>query len=290
MAGSLEKTALNASVNAPAVPVNDPLRDEPLKDEPLRVGGRTFRSRLFLGTGKYPSHEVMRAAHVASGTECVTVAVRRVSLKPGESSLLDFVDRNVITLLPNTAGCFTAEDAIRTARLGREAGLSELVKLEVLGDPRTLLPDCYATLEATRALVKEGFTVLAYTSDDPIVAKRLEEAGAAAVMPLGSPIGSGQGINNPRNILLIKRSLRVPVLVDAGVGAASDVSIAFELGVDAVLLNTAIAQARDPVRMAAAMRLAALAGRHSFLAGRIPVTEHASASSPEQGRIASAKG
>jgi len=290
MAGPLEKTSVDARAHAAAVPAGDPLPGEPLIDEPLRVGGRTFRSRLFLGTGKYPSHEVMRAAHVASGTECVTVAVRRVSLVPGEPSLLDFIDRRVITLLPNTAGCFTAEDAVRTARLGREAGLSELVKLEVLGDPKTLLPDCYATLEATRILVKEGFTVLAYTSDDPIVAKRLEEAGAAAVMPLGSPIGSGQGINNPRNIRLIKQSLQVPVLVDAGVGAASDVSIAFELGVDAVLLNTAIAQARDPVRMAAAMRLAALAGRHSLLAGRIPVTEHASASSPEQGRIAAAKG
>ena len=194
-----------------------------------------------------------------------------------EASLLDFVDTQRITLLPNTAGCYTAEDAIRTARLGREAGLSELVKLEVLGDKLTLLPDPIATLEATRALVKEGFTVLAYTCDDPIVAQRLEEAGAAAVMPLGSTIGSGQGINNP----LIKGSVKVPVLVDAGVGTASDVALAFELGIDAVLLNTAVALAQDPVKMAAAMRHAALAGRHAFLAGRIPVTEYGRASSPE---------
>src|SRR5215475_5677895 len=193
MAGPLEKTAVDVNVNAAAVRQDDPLQDESLRDEPLRVGGRTFTSRLFLGTGKYPSHEVMRAAHEASGTECVTVAVRRVNL-----------DR-------------------------REAGLSELVKLEVLGDKLTLLPDPIATLEATRALVKEGFIVLAYTCDDPIVAQRLEEAGAAAVMPLGSPIGSGQGINNPRNIRLIKSSVKVPVLVDAGVGTASDVSLAFEL-------------------------------------------------------------
>jgi thiazole synthase len=217
------------------------------------------------------------------------VAVRRVNLTDrSKESLLDYVPKGM-TILPNTAGCYTAEDAIRTARLGREAGLSELVKLEVLGDQLTLLPDPIATLEATRALVNEGFTVLAYTCDDPIVAQRLEQAGAAAVMPLGSPIGSGQGINNPRNIRLIKSSVKVPVLVDAGVGTASDVSLAFELGVDAVLLNTAIALAKEPVRMAAAMRHAALAGRHAFLAGRIPVTEYARASSPEAGRIAAAK-
>jgi thiazole synthase len=269
-------------------PSQDAASTDPLADAPLRVGGRTFRSRLFLGTGKYPSHEIMRAAHEASGTECVTVAVRRVNLDRREASLLDFVDTKRITLLPNTAGCFTAEDAIRTARLGREAGLSELVKLEVLGDKLTLLPDPIATIEATRQLVKEGFTVLAYTCDDPIVAQRLEEAGAAAVMPLGSPIGSGQGINNPRNIRLIKSSVKVPVLVDAGVGTASDVSLAFELGIDAVLLNSAVALAQDPVRMAAAMKHAYLAGRHAFLAGRIPVTEHARASSPESGRIAAA--
>ncbi len=258
-----------------------------LLDEPLRIGGRSFRSRLLLGTGKYPSHAIMRAAHEASGTDCVTVAVRRVDLTGKEKSLLDWIDRSRITLLPNTAGCFNAQDAIRVARLGREAGLSELVKLEVLGDKLTLLPDPVATLEATRTLVKEGFVVLAYTSDDPIIAQRLEEAGAAAVMPLGSPIGSGQGINNPRNIRLIKSVLRVPVIVDAGVGTPSDVTLAFELGIDGVLLNTAVAQARDPVRMAAAMRHAYLAGRHGFLAGRIAVTEHARASSPEANTIGS---
>src|SRR6185436_16907545 len=232
----------------------------PTEDPPLRVGRHSFRSRLFLGTGKYPSHEIMRAAHEASGTECVTVAVRRVNLNANEPSLLDFIDRSKITLLPNTAGCYTADDAIRTARLGREAGLSELVKLEVLGDKLTLLPDPVATLEATRALVKEGFLVLAYTSDDPIVAQRLEEAGATVVMPLGSPIGSGQGINNRRNIALIKNTLKVPVIVDAGVGTPSDVAIAFELGVDGVLLNTGVAGAREPARMAAAMKHAAIAG------------------------------
>ncbi len=261
---------------------------DPRVDEPLRVGPHSFRSRLILGTGKYPSHEVMRAAHEAAGTECVTVAVRRVNLDGREPSLLDFIDRRRITLLPNTAGCYTADDAVRTARLGREAGLSELVKLEVLGDKLTLLPDPVATLEATRQLVKEGFVVLAYTSDDPIVAQRLEEAGAAVVMPLGSPIGSGQGINNRRNLLLIKNTLKVPVIVDAGVGTPSDVTIAFELGVDGVLLNTGVACAKDPVGMAAAMRHAWLAGRQGFLAGRIPITEYARPSSPETGKIASA--
>ncbi len=266
----------------------DPSPESALSDEPLRIGRHEFRSRLLLGTGKYPSHDVMRACHEAAATECVTVAVRRVDLSGREKSLLDWIDRGRITLLPNTAGCFTVEDALRTARLGREAGLSELVKLEVLADPGTLLPDPVATLEATRQLVKEGFVVLAYCSDDPILARHLEQAGAAAVMPLGSPIGSGQGINNPRNIRLIKDSLRVPVLVDAGVGTPSDVTLAFELGIDGVLLNSAIALARDPVRMAAAMHHAALAGRHGFLAGRIAVTEHGRASSPESGKIAAA--
>ena len=269
---------------SPAAP--DPL----LADEPLRIGRHAFASRLLLGTGKYPSHDVMRAAHVAAATECVTVAVRRVDLSGREKSLLDWIDRERITLLPNTAGCFTVDDALRTARLGREAGLSELVKLEVLADPQTLLPDPIATLEATKQLVREGFVVLPYCSDDPILARRLEEAGAAAVMPLGSPIGSGQGSHNPRNIARIKQSLRVPIVVDAGVGTPSDVAIAFELGVDAVLLNSAVAQARDPARMAAAMKHAALAGRHGFLAGRIAVAEAARASSPESGKIAAAKG
>ena len=264
----------------------DPGMLDPLGDEPLRIGTRTFTSRLLLGSGKYPSHEIMRAAHLASGTECVTVAVRRIDLGSRGPTLLDFIDRAKITLLPNTAGCFTADDAVRTARLGREAGLSELVKLEVLADPKTLLPDPIATLDAARQLVKEGFTVLAYTSDDPVIAQRLEQAGCAAVMPLGSPIGSGQGINNPRNITLIKSTLRCPVLVDAGVGTPSDVTLAFELGIDGVLLNTAVALARDPVKMAAAVKHAYLAGRHGFLAGRIPVLETAQPSSPESGKIA----
>ena len=257
-----------------------------LSDSPLRIGRHVFQSRLLLGTGKYPSHDVMRAAHIASGTECVTVAVRRVDLSGREKSLLDWIDRSRITLLPNTAGCFDADEAVRVARLGREAGLSELVKLEVLADPLTLLPDPIATLDATRRLVKEGFVVLPYCSDDPILCRRLEEAGAAAVMPLGSPIGSGQGINNPRNIRAIKESLHVPVLVDAGVGTPSDVTIAFELGVDGVLLNTAVAQAHDPARMGAAMRHAWIAGRHGFLAGRIAKSDHARPSSPTAGTIA----
>jgi len=258
-----------------------------IADEPLVVGRHSFRSRLFLGTGKYPTFEIMREALEVSGTECVTVALRRVALGGGQS-LLDFIDRKRYVLLPNTAGCYTAQDAIRTALLAREAAMSDLLKLEVLGDRLTLLPDPVETLTATRALVKEGLTVLAYTSDDPVVAMRLQDAGAAVVMPLGSPIGSGQGINNPRNILLIKNSLSVPVIVDAGVGTASDVSIAFELGVDGVLLNTGVALARDPILMAKAMRLAAESGRAAFLAGRIPVREYASPSSPEAGKIEAA--
>ena len=257
-----------------------------LHDDELCLGPHRFRSRLFLGTGKYTDMPTMRAAHEAADTECVTMAVRRLP-KPGEGeNILDFIDRDKVTLLPNTAGCYNAEDAIRTARLGRELGLSELVKLEVLGDRLTLLPDPVETLEATKVLVAEGFTVLVYTTDDPVMALRLQDAGATCVMPLGSPIGSGQGINNPRNIRLIKNTLSVPVIVDAGVGTASDVSIAFELGVDGVLLNTGIAMADEPVRMAAAMKHAALAGRHAWLAGRMPVKEYASPSSPEEGRIA----
>ena len=256
-----------------------------MTDSPLVVGKLSFTSRLFLGTGKYPSFEIMRQAHEAAGTQCVTVAVRRVDLSGREKTVLDYIDRKRITLLPNTAGCFSAEDAIRTAFLGREAGLSDLVKLEVIGDQETLLPDPVATLEATRQLVREGFTVLAYTSDDPIVAVRLQDAGATSVMPLGSPIGSGQGILNPQNIELICRRLSVPVIVDAGVGTASDVSVAFELGAQAVLLNTGIALARDPVLMAAAMKHAALAGRAALLAGRIERRRGASPSSPEQGKV-----
>src|SRR5262245_49968825 len=254
-------------------------------DAPLVVGGHKFTSRLFLGTGKYPSFEIMQRAHEAAGTQCVTVAVRRVDLSGAAKTVLDYIDRKRMTLLPNTAGCFSAEDAIRTALLAREAGLSDLIKLEVIGDPETLLPDPIATLDATKQLVREGFTVLAYTSDDPIVAIRLQDAGATSVMPLGSPIGSGQGILNPQNIELICRKLSVPVIVDAGVGTASDVSVAFELGAHAVLLNTGIALAQDPVRMASAMKHAALAGRAAFLAGRIERRRHASPSSPEHGKV-----
>ena len=250
----------------------------------LRVGGLTFRSRLFVGTGKYRSFEEMRAAHEASGTHCVTVAVRRANLgAPKGESVLDHIDRQQYVLLPNTAGCYTADEAIRTAHLAREAGLSNLLKLEVLGDEKTLLPDPIATLEAARALVKDGFRVFVYTSDDPILARRLEDAGVAAVMPAGSPIGSGQGILNPQNIRLIVESARVPVIVDAGVGTASDVAIAMELGVDGVLLNTAIASARDPAAMARAMKLACEAGRLAFQAGRIPRKTYATASSPAEG-------
>jgi len=254
-------------------------------DTPLVIGPHRFASRLFTGTGKYASLELMRRALEASGSECVTVAVRRISLARGEGSLLDFIPPGM-TLLPNTAGCFNAEDACRTARLSREALGSDLVKLEVLADPDTLLPDPLETLAATRTLVKEGFLVLAYTNDDPVLARRLEEAGATAVMPLGAPIGSGLGILNPRNIARIKLAARVPILVDAGVGTASDVAVAMELGVDAVLLNTGIAAAQDPVLMAEAMQHACLAGRAAFLAGRMPRREQASPSSPRAGTIA----
>ncbi|MCC7008787.1 MAG: thiazole synthase [Acidobacteria bacterium] len=256
--------------------------------DPLVIAGRTFASRLVVGTGKYSSHEIMKAAHDASGTEMVTVAVRRVDLGArGPASLLDWIDTEKIFVLPNTAGCYTAEDAIRTARLGREAGLSHWVKLEVIGDERTLFPDNEALLAATRVLVKEGFVVLPYTNDDPIACRKLEEAGAAAVMPLGAPIGSGLGIQNPNNLLIIKEQARVPVIVDAGVGTASDAAVAMELGADGVLMNTAIAGAADPVMMAAAMRHAVEAGRLAFLAGRIPRKRYATASSPTTGLVTS---
>jgi thiazole synthase len=255
----------------------------------LVIAGRTFRSRLVVGTGKYPSHPVMQAAHEASGTDMVTVAVRRVDLTArGEASLLHWIDRSKIFLLPNTAGCYTADDAVRTARLAQEAGLSNWIKLEVLGDERTLFPDNEALLVATRILVKEGFVVLPYTNDDPIVCRKLEDAGAAAVMPLGAPIGSGLGIQNPNNISIIKEQAGVPVIVDAGVGTASDATIAMELGVDGVLMNTAIACATDPVKMAAAMQHAVAAGRLAFEAGRIPRKRYASASSPVDGLISAA--
>ncbi len=250
----------------------------------LHIGHRTLISRLIVGTGKYATFQIMREAIEASGAQMVTVAVRRINLdRPHEESLLDFIDRSTITLLPNTAGCYTADDAIRTAALGREAGLSELVKLEVIGDPKTLFPDTEALLEATRILVKDGFVVMPYTNDDPIMAKKLEDAGAACVMPLAAPIGSGQGIVNPLNIRFILEAVSVPVIVDAGVGTASDAAVAMELGADGVLMNTAIAGAQDPLKMARAMRLAIEAGRLAFEAGRIPKKAYARASSPTEG-------
>jgi len=254
-----------------------------LGDDKLRIGAHEFVSRLFVGTGKYASLDVMQKALAASGAQVVTVAVRRMDLKdrPGES-LLDYIDRDRYTLLPNTAGCFSADEAVRTARMGREAGFSDMVKLEVLGDERTLLPDPVETLIATEQLVKEGFTTLVYTSDDPIVARKLADAGAASVMPAGAPIGSGQGILNPNNIRIIMESAKVPIIVDAGVGTASDVVRAMELGVDGVLLNTGVAHAKDPVAMAAAMRHAVEAGRLAYRAGRIPRRLYAKASSPEK--------
>jgi len=268
---------------------------EPPADKPLAVGRFRFRSRLITGSGKYANYELMRACHEASGCEVVTVAVRRERLIDKEGrNILDYIDPKRYTILPNTAGCYSAEEAIRHARLGREilSGLgnpgAEWVKLECLGDARTLLPDPIATLQATEQLLKEGFQVLVYTSDDPIMARRLKEAGAASVMPAGSPIGSGQGILNPNNIRIILEYLKdgdpdYPVIVDAGVGTASDVSAAMELGCDGVLLNTGIAGAKDPVRMAWAMRYACEAGRLAYLAGRIPKKLYATASSPTEG-------
>jgi thiazole synthase len=261
-----------------------------MNSDPLVIAGRTFGSRLVVGTGKYPSHTVMADAHLASATEMVTVAVRRVNLSDrSKESLLDYINRDRIFILPNTAGCYTAEDAIRTARLGREVGLSNWVKLEVIGDEQTLFPDNIALLEATRVLVREGFIVLPYTNDDPVICRKLEEAGAAAVMPLGAPIGSGLGIQNPNNIRIIKAQSRVPVILDAGVGTASDAAIAMELGADGVLMNTAIALASDPVAMATAMKLAVEAGRLAYRAGRIPMRSYASPSSPTAGLVTSHK-
>lgn len=252
----------------------------------LVIAGRTFASRLVVGTGKYPSHGVMQAAHAAAGADMVTVAVRRVDLTAtGEASLLSWIDRARIFLLPNTAGCYTADDAVRTAHLAREAGLSNWIKLEVIGDERTLFPDNEALLVATRQLVRDGFVVLPYTNDDPVACRKLEDAGAAAVMPLGAPIGSGLGIQNPNNLLIIKEQARVPVIVDAGVGTASDAAVAMELGADAVLMNTAIAGAQDPARMASAMRHAVIAGRLAYLAGRIARKRYATASSPATGLV-----
>jgi len=252
-------------------------------DSPLVLGGREFRSRLIVGTGKYASNEIMREAIEASGSEIVTVAVRRVSLPGTGGSILDVIDPKRYTLLPNTAGCYNADEAVRTAYLAREAGLGDMVKLEVIGDPRTLFPDVLGLLEATTTLAREGFVVLPYTNDDPVLARRLQEAGAAAVMPLGAPIGSGLGIRNPYNIRIILEGVTVPVIVDAGVGTASDAAVAMELGCDGVLMNTAIAGAKDPVAMATAMRLAVEAGRLAFKAGRIPKKLYATASSPLEG-------
>ena len=253
----------------------------------LVVGDCRLRSRLILGTGKYESNELMRQALAASGSEMVTVAVRRVDLSSRGESLLNYIDRERFHILPNTAGCYTAEEAIRYARLGREAGLSSMVKLEVIGDERTLFPDNEALLEATRTLVSEGFTVLPYTNDDPVVCRKLEDLGAAAVMPLGAPIGSGLGIQNPNNISIIREVVSVPLIVDAGVGTASDAALAMELGADGVLMNTGIAGARDPVSMARSMRLAVEAGRLACLAGRIPRRRYATASTPSAGMLPS---
>jgi thiazole synthase len=254
-----------------------------IEKDPLVLGGRSFHSRLLVGTGKYSSFPLMKEALEKSGAEIVTVAVRRVNLNRSTESLLDYIDTNRFVILPNTAGCYTVEDAVRTARLGQEAGLSNWIKLEVIGDEKTLFPDTEALLTATRILFKEGFVVLPYTNDDPIMARKLQDAGAAAVMPLGAPIGSGMGIQNPANIRIILESVSVPVIVDAGVGTASDASAAMELGCDAVLMNTGIAGAQDAVAMAEAMKLAVQAGRLAFKAGRIPKKLYASASSPFDG-------
>ncbi|MBV9507401.1 MAG: thiazole synthase [Acidobacteriia bacterium] len=253
----------------------------------LRIAGREFRSRLVVGTGKYRSFAEMQRCHTASGADMVTVAVRRVNLSDrSKESLMDYIDRSRTFILPNTAGCYTADEAIRTAMLAREAGLSNWIKLEVIGDEKTLFPDNAGLLAATRELVKEGFVVLPYTNDDVVNARRLIDAGAAAVMPLAAPIGSGLGIQNPYNIRILREVItEVPLIVDAGVGTASDAAVAMELGADGVLMNTAIAAADDPVRMAQAMKLAVEAGRLAFAAGRMPKKLYASASSPLVGVV-----
>ncbi|MEI9931988.1 MAG: sulfur carrier protein ThiS [Rhizomicrobium sp.] len=258
----------------------------PPADKPFVVAGRTFKSRLIVGTGKYKTYAQNAAALEASGAEMVTVAVRRVNLTdPSQPKLVDFIDPKKYTYLPNTAGCFTGEDAVRTLRLAREAGGWTLVKLEVLGDRKTLYPDMIETLRATELLIKEGFQVMVYCSDDPLMAKRLEDMGAAAIMPLAAPIGSGLGVQNPVNIRMIIEEAKVPVVVDAGVGTASDAAVAMELGCDAVLMNTAIAEAKDSVLMARAMKHAVEAGRLAYLAGRMPKKRYADPSSPLAGLI-----
>ncbi|HEY4158675.1 MAG TPA: thiazole synthase [Polyangiaceae bacterium] len=252
----------------------------------LQIGSHTFGSRLIVGTGKYPSIDVTREALEASGAEIVTVALRRVDLKDrSQGSLMSLLMTKRWTLLPNTAGCHTADEAVRTLRLARELGIADLVKLEVIGDPKTLYPDNEQTLEAAKLLVKEGFTVLPYCIDDPIVCRKLEDLGCSAVMPLAAPIGSGLGIRNPYNLRIILEQAKVPVIVDAGVGTASDAAVAMELGCHGVLMNTAIAHARDPVLMASAMREAISSGRKAFLAGRMPKRLYANASSPDAGLI-----
>ena len=251
----------------------------------LKIGRYEFRSRLMVGTGKYPTNEIMKLALEASGAEVVTVAVRRVNLDRSSESMLDHIDTSRYALLPNTAGCYTAADAVRTALLAREALETDLVKLEVIGDEKTLFPDNEALLVAAKELVKEGFTVLPYTNDDPVMAKKLEDIGCAAVMPLAAPIGSGLGIRNPYNIRIILETVKLPIIVDAGVGTASDAAVAMELGCHGILMNTGIAGAKDPVRMARAMGLAVEAGRLAYLSGRIPKKLHATASSPVEGVI-----
>jgi thiazole synthase len=254
--------------------------------KPLVIAGKTYRSRLIIGTGKYQSYEQNARALEASGAEIVTVAIRRVNLSdPSQPKLVDFIDPKKVTYLPNTAGCFTGEDAVRTLRLAREAGGWNLVKLEVLGDRKTLYPDMLETLRAAEMLIDDGFQVMVYCNDDPMMAKRLENLGAAAIMPLAAPIGSGLGIQSPINIRLIIEEAKVPVIVDAGIGTASDAAIAMELGCDAVISNTGIAEARDPVMMAAAMKLAVEAGRFAYLAGRMAKKRYADPSSPLAGLI-----
>ncbi len=254
--------------------------------DPFVIAGRLLRSRLIVGTGKYKTFQETARALEASGADMVTVAVRRVNLDRSKESLLDFIDPKKYFLLPNTACCYTADEAIRAARLAREVGLSDWIKLEVIGDQATLYPDVQATLEATRVLVKEGFTVLPYTSDDIVFAKRLLDAGAAAIMPLGAPIGSGMGIQNEANIRILREMITgVPLIVDAGVGTASDATIAMELGADGVLMNTGIASAQDPLLMAEAMKNAVLAGRQAYLAGRMARKLYATASSPVEGMV-----
>ena len=267
--------------------MNAPVKPADLAPEDSwTVAGRTFSSRLIIGTGKYKDYALNAAAADASGAEIVTVAVRRVNLSdPSQPMLVDYLDPKRFTYLPNTAGCFTGEDAVRTLRLAREGGGWDLVKLEVLSDPKHLYPDMEETLRALKLLVADGFSVMVYCSDDPVYAKKLEEAGAASIMPLGAPIGSGLGIQNRVNIRLIVEQARVPVLVDAGVGTASDATVAMELGCDGVLMNTAIAEAKDPVRMASAMKHAVIAGREAYLAGRMPKKRYADPSSPLAGLI-----